>query len=396
MRRKVAIILGLLVSVLQLNAWPARARDGAFYDAAYSWVNTVLSYIQGWPESQGWNGKGPSGYDDEYWISVGGGSRAWNNPETSNPGAFDCAGFVSWCAGLRQHVTTNIEWNQVIWLKGQTEEDLKNASKGDLLLRYGTTTGHIRIVDYYQSTNDWLYFVEANEGETFGVVRKWDHPGYLANIGYHLYNFIGDEKPDKEKILPVNSYTGEVIKEGGKYGQPFKLLFKLQYLPPSPLGYLLRINLVRDGTPGNYLLQHGFELECGKYQLQLLLMNWASTQSDMMVLNFEIVDVPQVIFTDPSDGEAEVDVYKNITITFNKEMDQSSVNSGTVQFSPALVGGFTAQWTGDGKTVTLTLNNPQQDLEFYINYWVEILDILKAWNFTNSGIEICSNFYIIL
>jgi hypothetical protein len=68
-------------------------------------------------------------------------------------------------------------------------------------------------------------------------------------------------------------------------------------------------------------------------------------------------------------------------------MDPSTVNSGTVQFSPARVGGFTPQWSGDGKTLTLILNNPQQDLKFYINYWVEILNILNARNFTNSGID---------
>jgi len=63
---------------------------------------------------------------------------------------------------------------------------------------------------------------------------------------------------------------------------------------------------------------------------------------------FKVELPPQVIFTDPSDGASEVDVYKNITITFNKEMDQSSVNSGTVQFSPALVGGFLISRRGEG------------------------------------------------
>jgi hypothetical protein len=59
------------------------------------------------------------------------------------------------------------------------------------------------------------------------------------------------------------------------------------------------------------------------------------------------------------------------------------------------VGGFTPQWSGDGKTLTLTLNDPLQDLKFYISYWVGILNILNARNFTNSGIDFCSNFYII-
>lgn len=89
---------------------------------------------------------------------------------------------------------------------------------------------------------------------------------------------------------------------------------------------------------------------------------------------------PQVISTDPSDEARDVDVYKNITITFNKEMDPPTVNSSTVQFSPALVGGFTPQWSGDGKTVTLTLNDPQQDLKFNTIYVVTVTDGVKDKN----------------
>jgi len=116
--------------------------------------------------------------------------------------------------------------------------------------------------------------------------------------------------------------------------------------------------------------------ETGDYTLRIFAKDWAMNESNK-IIHFKIVGPPQVIFTDPAKGASNVDVYKNITIAFNKEMDPSTVNSGTVQFSPALVGGFTPQWSGDGKTVTLTLNDPQQDLKFLTNYVVTITDGVK-------------------
>ncbi|MCK4234455.1 Ig-like domain-containing protein, partial [candidate division WOR-3 bacterium] len=83
---------------------------------------------------------------------------------------------------------------------------------------------------------------------------------------------------------------------------------------------------------------------------------------------------PQVTETDPADGTSNVDVYTPNTISFNKEMDQTTVNSGTVFFSPPLHGGFSTQWSGDGKTVTLTFTNPQEDLELYEDYNIIVTD----------------------
>ena len=86
---------------------------------------------------------------------------------------------------------------------------------------------------------------------------------------------------------------------------------------------------------------------------------------------------PVVLSTDPTAGAIDVDVNTKITITFNREMDQSTVNSGTVLFNPPLHGGFTTEWSGDGKTVTLTLTNPDEDLEFYTDYTVTVTDGVK-------------------
>ncbi len=85
---------------------------------------------------------------------------------------------------------------------------------------------------------------------------------------------------------------------------------------------------------------------------------------------------PVVISTDPDNGGADVDIDTKISISFDKEMDASTVNSGTVLFNPALHGGFTTEWSG-GKCVTLTLTNPDEDLEFYTNYTVTVTDGAK-------------------
>jgi hypothetical protein len=93
---------------------------------------------------------------------------------------------------------------------------------------------------------------------------------------------------------------------------------------------------------------------------------------------------PQVISTSPANGASDVDVYTEVTIAFNREMDQSTVNSGTVLFNPPLHGGFSTEWSGDGKTVTLTLTNPEEDLEFYTNYTVTVTDGVKD----TSGVKL--------
>jgi hypothetical protein len=101
--------------------------------------------------------------------------------------------------------------------------------------------------------------------------------------------------------------------------------------------------------------------------------NIGEKEVDFYVHNY----VPVVSFTNPADGASDVDVYTEVTIAFNREMDQSTVHSGTVLFNPALHGSFTTEWSGDEKTVTLTLTNPQEDLKFYADYNITVTDGVK-------------------
>jgi hypothetical protein len=77
MKRILIIVFGLAIFLVRIYAWPGSARNSALYNAAYQWVNTVLSYMPGWPESQEWEGQGPSVYDGEYWVTIGPCVQAW-------------------------------------------------------------------------------------------------------------------------------------------------------------------------------------------------------------------------------------------------------------------------------------------------------------------------------
>ena len=86
-----------------------------------------------------------------------------------------------------------------------------------------------------------------------------------------------------------------------------------------------------------------------------------------------------VISTDPPDGAKDIDIYTKFKITFNKPIDQSTLNpwSGTVQFTPPLLGSFTTEWSVDGKTVTITPTNQDEDLQFLTNYSVVVTDFVR-------------------
>jgi hypothetical protein len=112
----------------------------------------------------------------------------------------------------------------------------------------------------------------------------------------------------------------------------------------------------------------------GEHNLRVRGYDQAGNFADEEVTFFVNNTLPIVVSTSPANGVSNVDVYSDITITFNKEMDQSTVNSGTILFNPPLHGGFTTEWSGDEKTVTLTLTNPQEDLKFYADYNIIVTD----------------------
>jgi len=114
----------------------------------------------------------------------------------------------------------------------------------------------------------------------------------------------------------------------------------------------------------------------GEHTLLAKGYDQAGNDKESQVNFFVDNSVPRVVSTSPADGASDIDVFAHITIGFNKEMDQTTVNSGTVLFNPSLHGGFSTEWSG-GKTVTLTLTNLQEDLGFYTNYTVTVTDGVK-------------------
>jgi hypothetical protein len=112
----------------------------------------------------------------------------------------------------------------------------------------------------------------------------------------------------------------------------------------------------------------------GEHTLRVKGYDQAGNDNEAQVNFFVDNSVPRVVSTDPENGASDVDVYSDIVISFNREMDQSTVNSGTVFFSPPLHGSFTTEWSGDGKTVTLTLTNTEEDLKFYADYNIIVTD----------------------
>lgn len=64
------------------------------------------------------------------------------------------------------------------------------------------------------------------------------------------------------------------------------------------------------------------------------------------------IDAPKVTSTDPANGATGVALDKNVSVTFDREMDTDSV---TLTGAPGIT--FTPSWDADNKTVTFTHNN---------------------------------------
>lgn len=115
----------------------------------------------------------------------------------------------------------------------------------------------------------------------------------------------------------------------------------------------------------------------GEHTLRVKGYDQAGNDKEDEVTFYVDNPIPRVVSTDPDSGAENIDVYTQITIGFNREMDPATVNSGTVLFNPQLHGGFSSEWSGGNKTVTLTLTNPEEDLEFYTNYTITVTDGVK-------------------
>ena len=134
----------------------------------------------------------------------------------------------------------------------------------------------------------------------------------------------------------------------------------------------------------NYVDKNGYwdtyPLEDGKYRVEVVAEDiqgrYEIEKQWVIVRN----TCPVVVSTSPKDGEVEVDINTDIVITFSKEMNQLSVNPATILFNPPLTGSFTCNWDTSGKTVTLTLTDPEHDLEFLQDYEVTVTDGVRDIN----------------
>ena len=331
MKMRMAIFMLLILLIGQSFAI---VTGQALVDAAREWIG--WPYIWGDPPNRTYFGQ--KGFDGLYWYGTLFDMENWH-------AGFDCSGLVSYCAELRRHYAADMDN-----LFGAGRPYWEVAEPGDII----RLPGHFRILSINKVDSAKVYFIHApGAGQTVkeGSKEYWE----LIRDNEHAYIFM-DDHTGPEIIV-----TG--VEDGGVYSPPVSF----NYLVNDPNEW------ARDVFhEGNYLKETKLT-ETGDYTLRIFAKDWAMNESNKAI-HFKIVGPPQVISTDPSDGASEVDVYKNITITFNKEMNPATVNSGTVQFTPALTGGFTPTWSDDGKTVTLTLNDPQHDLWFYTNYTITITD----------------------
>jgi hypothetical protein len=90
------------------------------------------------------------------------------------------------------------------------------------------------------------------------------------------------------------------------------------------------------------------------------------------------VGAPRVISTNPQDEAENVDILTTITIDFDEPIDENTVNPQTILFSPSLLNSsFTTEWSGDWKSVNLTLTNYDLDFQYHTNYTVIITDEVR-------------------
>jgi len=269
---KVRISIFLLLILLAGQSF-AIVTGQALVDAARQWIG--WPYIWGDPPNRTYSGQ--KGFDGFYWYGVLFDMRNWH-------GGFDCSGLVSYCAELRRHYAADMDS-----LFGAGRLYWNYAQPGDIMRH----PGHFRILSDVIDT--FVYFIHApHTGDT--VKEDWRTFRQLDILEEHAYLFM-DDHAGPEIIV-----TG--VEDGGVYSPPVNFT----YLVNDPNEYDPYVFV-----EGNYLKETKLT-ETGDYTLRIFAKDWAMNESNK-IIHFKIVGPSQVIFTDPSDGASEVDVYKNIIIT---------------------------------------------------------------------------------
>jgi hypothetical protein len=275
----------------------------ALVDEARNWIG--YPYIWGDPPNKNWTGQ--KGFDGLYWYG-------WVFEMSQWQGGFDCSGLVSYCAGLRRHFRVS-EFRD-FGLFGAGRPFWEVAEPGDLIPN--KDYGHIRILSVNKPDSAKIYFIHAPRT---GLPVKEESKSYddLIEDEDHAYLFWDDHTGPEIIVIGV--------KDGGVYSPPVNFNYLVND-PNEPLWSVF--------FEGNFQKETKLT-ETGDYTLRIFAKDWAMNESNK-IIHFKIVGPPQVIFTDPSQGEENVDIYDfrkqkqkgigdefNFEVVFNKPMDTVSV-----------------------------------------------------------------------
>jgi len=270
----------------------------ALVDAARQWIG--WPYIWGDPPNRTYFGQ--KGFDGLYWYGTLFDMENWH-------GGFDCSGLVSYCAELRRHYAADMDN-----LFGAGRPYWDYAEPGDIMRH----PGHFRILSSVSIDDSLVYFIHApGVGQTVKEASLKFRD--LDRMGEHAYIFWDDHTG------PEIVVTGVV--DGGIYPPPVSFNYLVND-PNEEAQYVFH--------EGNYQKETKLT-ETGDYTLRIFAKDWAMNESNKTI-HFKIVSPPQVLSTDPENGEENVDPRDftkkkpkdigdeyNFEVVFNKPMDTVSV-----------------------------------------------------------------------
>jgi len=282
----------------------------------------------------------------------------------------DCAAFVNRCLQLTPG-------QGIVQLENSCLKiDKRKAQKGDVLTKDGLHP-HARLI------------IETNYPEAF-VFESISQPGIppkvrgadVSMVGYEAYSIFpqfANEKPGNgSEVYEAKPEISVEVTGSGTIDISYMLLdgnpvsiacqqiqngVKAIHIPASPL------------TSG---CSHNVEIKATN--------NKVNIYEDIYTWSFTVHgECPVVVSTDPSDGAEEVDVYKKITVTFNKPMDRTTTESAIEIKNKDKNSAVTIKkidWQDDDKTVCITAYDPvvvddTTGLQYNTNYQVKILATAK-------------------
>ena len=302
------------------------------------------------------SGTCPGGYNTSYY-----GKR----PDgTSNAryylAGIDCAAFVNRCLQLDYGPGIQGIINNCLKI------DERQAKMGDALV----IPTHARLVA--ENAYPYVYILESTPPQVRGPEKPIPIGNYEA---YSIFPQFANEKPaNGSEVYETKPEISVEVTGSGTIDISYMLLdgnpvpiacqqiqngVKAIYIPTSPL------------TSGR---SHDIEIKATN--------NKVNIYEDIYTWSFTVHgECPVVVSTDPSDGAEEVDVYKKITVTFNKPMDRTTTEGALEIKNKDKNSAVTIKnidWQDNDKTVCITAYDPvvvddTTGLQYNKNYQVKIL-----------------------